>query len=226
MTIPEKAVAWALNIANSSTHGYDQNSRWGPDYDCSSLIISAYEQAGVPVKAAGTSYTGNMRSAFRKCGFREVSNTQLSPGDVLLDEKNHTAMYVGDGKLVQASINENGGVTGGQSGDQTGKEISVVPMYQYHWDVVLRYGDSAEQPVQTPLYNVRLPMLQRGDTGSAVLSVQILLIHKWAISCGIDGADGDFGPATESAVKAFQRLKGLQDDGVAGPLTLAALIGT
>jgi predicted chitinase len=36
-------------------------------------------------------------------------------------------------------------------------------------------------------------------------------------------ADGDFGPLTESAVTAYQRSKGLEIDGVAGPATLASL---
>lgn len=50
MTKTEKAVTWAIEIANDPAHGYDQDNRWGPDYDCSSLVISAWQQAGVPVK--------------------------------------------------------------------------------------------------------------------------------------------------------------------------------
>ncbi|MEJ1158581.1 peptidoglycan-binding domain-containing protein [Prosthecomicrobium sp. N25] len=36
-------------------------------------------------------------------------------------------------------------------------------------------------------------------------------------------ADGDFGPATEKALKAFQSAHGLSADGIAGPDTFAAL---
>ena len=57
MTKIEKAVTWALAIANDNTHGYDQQYRWGPDYDCSSLIISAWQQAGVPVKTKGAYFS-------------------------------------------------------------------------------------------------------------------------------------------------------------------------
>ena len=37
----DKAVTWAVGIANDNSHGYDQADRWGPDYDCSSLVIQA-----------------------------------------------------------------------------------------------------------------------------------------------------------------------------------------
>jgi hypothetical protein len=37
------AINWAVAIANDDSHGYDQTNRWGPDYDCSSLVIQAYE---------------------------------------------------------------------------------------------------------------------------------------------------------------------------------------
>ena len=57
MTKTEKAVTWAIEIANDPAHGYDQDNRWGPDYDCSSLVISAWQQAGVPVKTKGATYT-------------------------------------------------------------------------------------------------------------------------------------------------------------------------
>ena len=69
-----------------------------------------------------------------------------------------------------------------------------------------------------------IPLVKRGDVGGAVLAVQVLLIYKWKISCGIDGADGDFGPNTETAVKTFQKHFGLEEDGAVGPLTWARLV--
>lgn len=142
----ENAVEWAIGIANDNSHGYDQTNRWGPDYDCSSLLIQAWENAGVPVKTNGASYTGNMYDVFIQCGFQDVTTSVnlsdgsgLVRGDVLLNIQNHTAMSIGNGQVVQASMNENGEITGGQTGDQTGKEIWVTGYYNYPWDCVLRY---------------------------------------------------------------------------------------
>lgn len=145
LTIIASAVEWAVSIANDDTHGYDQSSRWGPNYDCSSLLIQAYENAGVPVKTNGASYTGNMVKVFKKCGFQDVTaNVNLKTGDGLIKGdvlwvKGHTEMCIGDGKIVGAHINEKGSTTGGVSGDQTQNEISVKNYYNKPWTTVLRY---------------------------------------------------------------------------------------
>ena len=148
----ESAVNWAVKIANDNSHGYDQSSRWGPNYDCSSLVISAFEQAGCKVKSGGATYTENMKSVFLRYGFSDVTSKialstgmGLKRGDVLLNTKSHTALVVEDGgkTIVNASINENGKTTGGRSGDQTGREIYTRGYYNYPWDVVLRYNESA-----------------------------------------------------------------------------------
>ena len=39
------------------------------------------------------------------------------------------------------------------------------------------------------------------------------------------GADGDFGPGTERALKVWQHENDLVADGIAGPATLAKLLG-
>lgn len=154
----EKAVTWAVQIAQDSSHGYDQIHRWGPDYDCSSLLISAWQQAGVPVKNAGATYTGNMLRTFLGCGFEDVTadvnlttGAGLQRGDVLLNVRHHTAMCIGSGQIVHASINEAGKVTGGKSGDQTGREICMRSYYRYPkgWDRVLRYVGSGKKEEMT-----------------------------------------------------------------------------
>lgn len=146
MTKVEQAAQNMERLAADNSHGYDQANRWGPDYDCSSAVITAWEMAGVPVKSYGASYTGNMYPVFKSCGFADVTSqinlatgAGLLRGDVLLNHRSHTAMYVGYGTIAQASLNENGGITGGQTGDQTGGEICLRAYYNYPWDVVLRF---------------------------------------------------------------------------------------
>src|SRR6516164_5925869 len=63
--------------------------------------------------------------------------------------------------------------------------------------------------------------LQLGSTGPTVTSLQQLLQQR-----GFDpgGVDGEFGAATDAAVRAFQAsVVGLAVDGRAGPNTFAAL---
>ena len=62
--------------------------------------------------------------------------------------------------------------------------------------------------------------LKLGDTGSQVKALQQSLISLGFLT---GTADGDYGPATQVAVEKFQVAKGLAEDGVAGPATLAAL---
>lgn len=244
MSIIESAVSWARQIAADDSHGYDQAHRQGPDYDCSSFVISAFRQAGLPLKAT---YTGNMRSDMLQRGFADVTQrvnrttgAGMQPGDILLHEHNHTAMYIGNGRLVQASINERGTTTGGKTGDQTGREIYERTYYNYPWDCVLRYvgtgSNSAvaeDKPAQGNVsksdtgaahyYSVELPLLKRSSTGGYVRTIQRLLIGA-GISCGPDGADGEYGGNTVAAVSKFQQLHGLEDDGEVGGNTWAALL--
>ena len=70
---------------------------------------------------------------------------------------------------------------------------------------------------------VALPFLQCGCRSEAVRAAQLLLRGR-GFDLGRTGADGDFGAKTEAAVRRFQRSRGLETDGVIGPLTWAALI--
>ncbi|MBQ1914402.1 MAG: C40 family peptidase [Selenomonadaceae bacterium] len=60
-----------------------------------------------------------------------------------------------------------------------------------------------------------------GDQGSEVAEIQGELANL-----GYDvSADGDFGPATADAVRAFQESIGLEADGLVGETTYSALLG-
>jgi len=62
--------------------------------------------------------------------------------------------------------------------------------------------------------------MKKGDKGSAVKNLQYRLRRVLNRNIVVDG---DFGPATERAVKLFQSLYSLTVDGVAGPKTQAKL---
>lgn len=149
MTKTEKAIRQMETWATDDSHGYDQDYRWGEkgDYDCSSAVIQAWQNAGVPVKSGGATYTGDMKNVFLKNGFKDITasvnrgtGTGLKRGDVLLNEAHHVAMYCGAGKEVEASINEKGTAHGGRPGDQTGKEFLIRSYRNYPWHCILRYA--------------------------------------------------------------------------------------
>ena len=65
------------------------------------------------------------------------------------------------------------------------------------------------------------PVLRRGMTGAAVNGLQKGLLKFGGAGSAMDPgpADGNFGPRTEAAVKAYQQQHALQNDGVVGPRT-------
>jgi peptidoglycan hydrolase-like protein with peptidoglycan-binding domain len=74
--------------------------------------------------------------------------------------------------------------------------------------------------------NVTLRTLRRGDRGDDVKMLQGLLQQR---GYDVGPLDGQFGPKTEAALKAFQRANGLTADGIFGPRTapkLGVLHGT
>lgn len=74
-------------------------------------------------------------------------------------------------------------------------------------------------PAPTPTDPSAKGWLHKGDVGDSVRELQRLLT-----AAGFPTADdGSFGPATESSVKQYQDSRGLVNDGLAGPATMAAL---
>ena len=230
MTAAMNAYDWAVSIAGNQKHGYSQQVRWGnPDYDCSSLVISAYEQAGVPLKSNGATYTGNLRSVALSCGFEDVTkkvnlNTGagLKKGDILMYHKSgpigHTALASGDGRIVHARGQSHGSSA---PGDQ-GSEIAVTAYYRGSWTTVLRYTGvgvvkTATSSAKRYAVTTTLPMIESGDIGKVV--------EVWQKIVGTT-EDGEFGPKTKAATIAFQQKYKLEVDGIAGPESWGAGLKT
>lgn len=215
-----RSVEWQLENAADNRHGYSQADRWGPDYDCSSFVITAWEQAGVPVKTAGATYTGNMYAVFTSSGFQDVTSScdlttgaGLQYGDVLLNHARHTATYIGNGQLVHARSSEGNSV----QGDQSGNEIRVQPYYNDPWDCALRYaGADAGSIPAAP----RRTILKKGMTGEDVRELQEKLCK---LGYKVE-ADGDYGTKTFCAVAKFQEANNVTPvDGEAGPVTMTVI---
>ncbi len=75
----------------------------------------------------------------------------------------------------------------------------------------------AAKPSTLPVPTAKL---KAGSQGTQVKQLQRALAH---LGYPPGAVDGDFGPLTEAAVMHFQTASKLAADGVAGPLTLAAL---
>lgn len=77
----------------------------------------------------------------------------------------------------------------------------------------------APEPVAPPAIALPTHDLMLHSQGPEVAALQALLAAAgFALN-----ADGDFGPQTRTAVKAFQQAHGLDPDGIVGPQTRAAL---
>ena len=219
----EAATTWMEHLAEDESHGYKWGG-WGPqDYDCGHAIITAWEESGVPVKARGATYTGNMQPAFIACGFRDVTGqvnlgtgSGLKRGDVLINTVNHAAMYIGQGRIVHARGSEGHDTPG----DQTGREICCQAYFNYPWNCVLRYPETIiydEDPDESIQEEIKpdgicgaatwaalakfLPRLQLGSNGPAVNVLQEALNR--ACNAGLV-VDGDMGPKTELQLREFQ----------------------
>ena len=132
--------------------GYDQVNRWnimdGGTCDCSSLVYWCLWEAGLLDKPMNLYsrdwWTGTLQDDLVSAGWTVLpfSYADLRPGDVLLNARQHVAVVVYGSNhasyVAQGSIDDNGNITGGLPGDQSGRETNIRLVYDYPWDCVLR----------------------------------------------------------------------------------------
>ena len=140
----DRAVSFAVGIANDDSHGYNNSGNgWGPDeYNCIGLVMRAYKAAG---NDPGVCNIDQMPEYLKSAGFEDVtSKVNLKTGngavkgDVfwMLDstgKHGHTELYAGDGQLAGAR-----GDFDGKTGDSSGNEITVSAYANMNWQKVFR----------------------------------------------------------------------------------------
>lgn len=137
------------------------------------------------------------------------------------DNHPHIGTYTGDGWVTEAAGTKEGCIKSKLSnkkwtwwGLEKGVEYEFIPG-----------GGTAPSttPAPAPTPATKTPAtIRKGNKGALVTQMQQML-DKLGYSLGICGVDGDYGTATEKAVKEFQRDHGLSQDGVCGPKTWTAL---
>ena len=142
------AVAWAIATANDNTHGYSQQNRLGPDYDCSSFVAAALIAGGFSVPPY--MYTGIEYNVLIAAGFQTVPlGTPRLKGDIFMwdgpNNAGHTCICINSDYVVEAY----GDYGHPETGDQTGLEITINPFDTgTAWQYQFRYpGASGRIPV-------------------------------------------------------------------------------
>lgn len=122
----------------------------GGDRDCSRLVQTCYVVVGVLPRGMHM-WTGNEREILAENGFVEVPLSEAERGDILWRE-GHTEMYLGDDMQGGARLDEYGGITGPDQGDQTGDEITRSTYRPYTWESCWRCMYERVEPPKPAQY--------------------------------------------------------------------------
>ena len=151
-----------------------------------------------------------------------ISTIPEVPG-VLVFMNNHVGVYIGNGEVIEARGHAYGVVK---------TKLAKRAWANWGYCPYIAYESKSENDTKTDSKGeceVKVPVLKKGAKGESVKALQTLLIgygYKMTDASGKTyGADGSFGGATEKAVKAYQKAKGLSVDGSVGPATWNKLLG-
>lgn len=203
---------------------------------CSIFVWWVHYQLGIDLKKVGTSLFASCVyavNAWRAKGCFTFGVKGAQPGVILYfnwpggEAEDHTGIL---DHIDRNGIHTvEGNTSSGNSGSQTNgggtyarlRDASLIVGYAkvpgVRYTVVARVVHAVKRVVAK-----KYPTLVLHSHGANVTRLQRLLTAR-GYNVGPSGADGFFGAATEAAVRAFQRHRGLWVDGQAGPRTLAAL---
>ena len=189
--------------------------------DCSGLFSWAFRQLG------GYMYHGSDTMYRKYCTQKgelkkgkRTDGGALKPGTAVFvwngKKYSHVGLFIGNGTVIEAMGTINGVTT-----------TKVSASKWTHWGELTGVdysGTGSADPVSqdpAPVSGGR-STLRKGSKGQAVTEMQTML-DKLGYDLGSYGVDGDFGKATEAAVKSFQSDHRLTVDGICGPVTWSEL---
>lgn len=175
-------------------------------FDCRGFTRWLLAQAGVPLY--GESVTTQWETA---SNWAARGNIDTLPRGLVccVFRPKHTGMYQGNGNIIHCS----GTVKEEPLPGKPNWERWGVPAGLYTTDELRKAGLNVDA-------DKNMPTLRRGNQGDEVADLQMLLNSKFGYELDVDG---NFGKATETAVKDFQKKHGLTADGAVGRKTWAAL---
>lgn len=148
----------------------------------------------------------------RLCKEQGAIGTMPDIPGLVVWKSGHIGVYIGDGYTIEMR---------GFAYDCVMRKVKDGPWTKWGKlpaSMLTYVDDGVVEPVKPESKRI----LRNGDTGEDVQAMQEALIQL-GYDCGRWGADGDFGDATERAVRAFQKTAGLEADGEVGPLTREAM---
>ena len=189
--------------------------------DCSGMFVWAYRQYKMSISHVSTRiYTDYCK---KKGKLTAELKKKILPGTAVFtgDSENshpHVGLYVGNGKVIEAAGVDAGVCTSNLSANKW-KWYGELKQVNY---TAQNTQEQPSAPVNDNSPTQSLPTLKRGSNGEYVTLLQTKLANL-GYDLGSYGVDGDFGKATEAAVKKFQKDHGLKVDGIVGAQTWAAL---
>ena len=226
--LAEKAAKYMEEICANNSFGYSQYTRWDGynsivanggkvqgargDFDCSSLVISCYALAGLPI-TTGSGYTGTIEKTMLDSGkFTAYKDAQHiykdiygKRGGIYLNTKNHVCMALSNGSMAAASPKPDNKVEAPKQNTTSSSTSTTYSLTDFVTDVQVVLGASVDGIAGPETLNKTITVSRyRNATHPVVKYIQKRLLAMGK-KLPVYGADGDFGAETEAAVKSLQQ---------------------
>lgn len=195
--------------------------------DCSGLFSWAFAKlGGYMYHGSNTMWNkyctaqGDLKNGKRTDGKPLLPGTAVFTYNASTNNRGHVGLYIGNAWVIEASGPKDGVI---RSKVSNKKWVEWGELKGVSYEATA--PETGEQPPEKDQQTASLPTLRRGSKNKYVTLAQTELKQR-GYNLGICGVDGDFGSATEAAVKQFQRDWGLEADGIIGPKTWAMLQNT